>query len=133
MKNIIKDWLKFADDDIKAANSILKDNEYGDGYINTGAVVFHCQQAIEKYFKGFLIENGWELQKTHNLNFLYNEILKIKDLSLDINFIKEIYERYERYEKVRYPGDYYPPTEEEAREYYKFALEVKSKIEQELK
>jgi HEPN domain-containing protein len=98
--------------------------------IITSSITFHCQQAIEKYFKGFLIENGWELQKTHDLEFLYDEILKIKDLSLDINFIKEIYKRYE---KVRYPGDYYPPREEEAREYYKFALEVKSKIEQELK
>ncbi|MDR2395752.1 MAG: HEPN domain-containing protein [Endomicrobium sp.] len=58
--------------------------------------VSHCQQAIEKYFKGFLIEHGWELQKTHNLKFLYKEILKIKDLSLDINFIIEIYRKYEK-------------------------------------
>jgi hypothetical protein len=39
MKSIIKDWLIVAQADIKAANSILKDDEY----INTGAIVFHCQ------------------------------------------------------------------------------------------
>ena len=44
---------------MKTNASLLKDNP-----IVTSSVVFHCQQAIEKYFKAYLIENGWELQKT---------------------------------------------------------------------
>jgi HEPN domain-containing protein len=125
MKNIIKDWFDAAYDDIWTIKELL-DSEY----IPIGTVTFHCQQAIEKYFKAFLIENGWELQKTHNLVFLYKEIKKIKDLNLDENKIKEISDDYAI--NSRYPATTEYPCEQNVREYYKFALEVKSKIEQEL-
>jgi HEPN domain-containing protein len=37
---------------------------------DTDIVTFHCQKAIEKYFKAFLLGNGWKLGKIHNLDAL---------------------------------------------------------------
>ena len=76
-----------------------------------------------------MLENGWELQKTHNLKFLYEEIEKIADLKLDKSIITKIYNGYSG---TRYPDDYNPPSEEEVKEFYKFAQEVAEKIKQEL-
>jgi HEPN domain-containing protein len=125
MNTLIKDWVDYAKDDLEIARELLKSE-----FCPTRDIVSHCQQAIEKYFKAFLIENGWELQRTHNLVFLYKEILKIKDFSLSKDLLIQINDRFET---VRYPDGFDKPREEEAREYYKFALEVKSKIEYELK
>jgi HEPN domain-containing protein len=124
MKNGISDWLIVAQEDMLVADELLKVE-----CVPTGAVTFHCQQAIEKYFKAFLLDNGWKLKKIHNLQTLYTEIKKIKDLSLDIDIITKIYDKYS---ETRYPDDYNPPTEEQAREFYKFALEVEEIIKKEL-
>jgi hypothetical protein len=37
-----------------------------------------------------------------------------------------------RYSKTRYPDDHIPPTEEQALEFYKFALEVEERIKEEI-
>jgi HEPN domain-containing protein len=33
----------------------------------TDAIALRIHQALEKYLKGFLLKNGWTLQKTHDL------------------------------------------------------------------
>ncbi|HBK61204.1 MAG TPA: hypothetical protein DDZ84_10500 [Firmicutes bacterium] len=33
----------------------------------TDAIALHIHQALAKYLKGFLLKNGWTLQKTHDL------------------------------------------------------------------
>ncbi|MDR1523523.1 MAG: HEPN domain-containing protein [Endomicrobium sp.] len=78
----------------------------------TRDIVFHCQQAIEKYFKAYLIENGWELQKTHDLDFLLAKIKEIKNLEINENFIKNIFSDYK---KVRYPFRLQSPNKKERR------------------
>jgi HEPN domain-containing protein len=124
MKSITKEWLLKAHEDIWAADLIVKED-----YYYTAVATSHCQQAIEKYFKAFLLEHGWKLVKTHDLPELYEEIKKIKDFNLNENIISEIYDRYSG---TRYPDDYNPPTQEQTREFYKFALEVQKKITEEL-
>jgi len=37
---------------------------------------FHLQQAVEKYLKGYLLSQGWELQRIHNLEALLNEAIR---------------------------------------------------------
>ncbi|MDR1244048.1 MAG: HEPN domain-containing protein [Endomicrobium sp.] len=51
--------------------------------IRTSAVTASCQQATEKYYKVFLLENEWEIEKAHDLAYLYQKIKKIKDLNLN--------------------------------------------------
>lgn len=38
--------------------------------------VFHLQQAIEKYLKGFLLARGWTLKKIHDLEALLDDAVQ---------------------------------------------------------
>ena len=49
MKKQVEDWLLLADKDLQAAGIIFNDE-----YPLTNIAAFHCQQAIEKYFKAFI-------------------------------------------------------------------------------
>ncbi len=37
--------------------------------VATSSVCFHCQQAVEKFLKAYLIANGIDIKKTHNIEF----------------------------------------------------------------
>jgi HEPN domain-containing protein len=129
MKNEIKDWLLYADRDLMGAKTLLESSK---SLINLAA--FHCQQAVEKYFKAYLLENDWELEKTHDLIKLNKEIIKIKDLNFDKNVLSRINKIYAG---SKYPGGLglLPdgmPSEEEILSFYEFAKEVKQKINNEL-
>jgi HEPN domain-containing protein len=62
MKKPVADWLFLAESDLRTAKIAVKDE-----YPLTNIVAFHCQQAIEKYLKAYLIENEVSLIKTHDL------------------------------------------------------------------
>ena len=51
----------------------------------TNAIGFHCQQAVEKLLKAFLIANEKEPEKTHNLEKLLVEAGKVNSSLLDID------------------------------------------------
>jgi HEPN domain-containing protein len=59
MKKQVEDWVLLADNDLYAAEIIIKDD-----HPLTNIIAFHCQQAIEKYLKAYLIENDVPLIKT---------------------------------------------------------------------
>jgi HEPN domain-containing protein len=61
MKKLVEDWLLVAEQDIRTASIIIKEDHL------TNIVAFHCQQAIEKYFKAFMLEHDKPIIKTHNL------------------------------------------------------------------
>jgi HEPN domain-containing protein len=61
-----EDWFRIGDKEIKRAQYLL------DGDDLDGAA-FNIQQALEKYLKGFLLSQGWELRRIHNLETLINE------------------------------------------------------------
>jgi HEPN domain-containing protein len=68
-----REWFDMARKDLKGAR-ILYDHQ-ADLYL----VCFHCQQAIEKYFKGFLILKTGLLQEGHSLIKLCKEAQKHDD------------------------------------------------------
>lgn len=67
-----KDWFDKAQKDIRRVENILKSDE---DFEDAG---FHLQQAIEKYFKGYLLSKGWKLERTHDLVKLLNLIIVYK-------------------------------------------------------
>jgi len=73
MKKQAEEWITLADKDLYAAEIMFKED-----YSLTNIVAFHCQQAIEKYFKAFLIENDAPLIRTHDLIKLNGMIKEIK-------------------------------------------------------
>jgi len=129
MKNLTKDWIFMADRDLSAAEILSKEN-----CPLTNIVVFHCQQAIEKYLKAFLVENDIPIIKTHDLIKLNNIIIKIKDLGIDekkLTLVNDVYS------ESRYPAEMglLPdgmPTNKYAKEFIEYAKEIKIIINNEI-
>jgi HEPN domain-containing protein len=68
------EWLRFAEENLGVAQ-----REMGHESPAFRTVCFLCQSAAEKYLKGYLIAQGWTLEKTHDIVVLlglcadYNE------------------------------------------------------------
>lgn len=112
-----KDWLEKAQRDLKSAK-ILKENDCGNDI-----VAFHCQQAIEKSLKGFLLKNIGEVIEGHSLIYLCQKSLVINVVFRkhfkDCAFVSQYYI------ETRYPAD--EPlmvSEEDVEECIKITQEV---------
>jgi HEPN domain-containing protein len=123
MKKETSNWVFFAERDVLAANTLI------DNTALTGEVAFHCQQAIEKYFKAYLVENSVPIQKIHDLMKLYAKVKEIKDWNIDISILEDISEVYV---ESRYPDDecFLPngmlPTAEQAKMFLAFTQQIES-------
>ena len=65
--------------------------------------MFHIQQAVEKYLKGYLLSRGWALVKTHDIELLINTA---KDFDPEFNEYLDL----GRFLTDAYMGERYPPT-----------------------
>ena len=62
LKEIVLNWIKKAESDLKTAkDEISTDNPA------TDSVCFHAQQCVEKYLKAYLIFHQRHFRKTHNI------------------------------------------------------------------
>ena len=121
MKKLVEDWMTFADEDLSVVEALSD---------QVNAIAFHCQQAIEKYLKAFLIENDVPLQKIHNLVRLNEMVKEVRDLGIDE---KKLVVINRVYTNTRYPGEIglLPdglPSREQVQEFIAFAKEVKTII-----
>ena len=67
-----RDWFAKARQDVRTVEILLR--EGGDAEI----AGFHLQQAVEKYLKGYLLSQGWDLRRIHNLEVLLNEAIRFE-------------------------------------------------------
>ncbi len=77
MKQLTKEWLNFALDDLAAIERLKTDPGL------TNIVAFHAQQAIEKSFKAIFEEKGIDFIKTHNLQSLFLKIENFLPFKID--------------------------------------------------
>ena len=56
------EWLRYAEGDLGVAEREMR---YCEPAYHT--ICFLCQSAAEKYLKGYLIAQGWTLEKTHDI------------------------------------------------------------------
>ena len=94
--DIIHEWMTLADHDLAVAKLA---REHLPEYFEI--IAFHCQQAVEKYFKAFLIYLDIEPIKTHDLLYLHEIINRKKELLPDINKIGQLQEYSV---EIRYPN-----------------------------
>jgi HEPN domain-containing protein len=114
-----KEWLDFADRDLEAAR-ILVEYEYV-----SNAVLFHCQQCVEKCLKALLEEKGIPVPHTHNVVKLHSLLKENSPEPLlvtedDLDLVDAVYI------DTRYPSGIglLPsgfPTKEDAQELLKIA------------
>ena len=129
MKKQVEAWIKFAEKDILTISEIINNPNL------TNIVAFHCQQAIEKYFKAFLLENEKPIIKIHNLLTLYGTIQEIKKINFDEDLLATLNDIYL---ESRYPGEIgllengSMPTIKQVKQFYTFAKEIEVKIKNEL-
>jgi HEPN domain-containing protein len=63
------EWFQRAKHDFEVAKLLFKEKHYFD------IGIFHVHQAVEKYLKGFLIQNSWKLKKIHDIELLITEAI----------------------------------------------------------
>lgn len=63
-KKLYNEWVEIADGDYDLAKKVY-DSNWPKQHIR---ICFNCQQAVEKYLKGYLVYNNEEIVKTHILN-----------------------------------------------------------------
>ena len=64
-----EDWIEVAEEDLEMSAILLESGHpRGAGY--------NLQQAVEKFFKAYLIRQGWRLQRTHDLAELLDDALQ---------------------------------------------------------
>ena len=118
---LVKDWLRFARENILFAHSGMKED-----YAPYHTICFLCQGSAEKYLKAFLIWKGWELKKIHDMGDLLAFCIEFEpgfeDLKEECGLLNEYIT------EARYPDDlpFEDIGENEARE----ALEAADKIEE---
>ncbi len=118
--DFIKQWLFKANEDLLVVNKLTEFE-----IIATSSVCFHCQQAVEKFLKAYLIANGVEIKKTHNIEYLLSECADFDKDFADID-PKELSDFGV---DARYPGDMYVPGKDETLEYKNLAFEIRNLVE----
>ena len=71
MKDTTRQWLDFAETDLRTCEKLLDDD------FLTNIVAFHSQQVIEKCFKAINEEHGIQLPGIHTLTRLYGSVQSI--------------------------------------------------------
>ncbi|RMG24399.1 MAG: HEPN domain-containing protein [Methanobacteriota archaeon] len=79
--DIAREWFNMANMDLSSAEFLQNMQP-----IPVEVICYHCQQAAEKYLKGFLALQGEEIKKTHDLIILNQECCKYDE---DFAEIKE--------------------------------------------
>lgn len=97
-EEIIKEWFGKGQKDIDDAEFLLKNDRALEN------VAYHTHQAAEKYLKGFLLHNGWKLERVHDLVKLLEEAIRI-DKSLN-RFATTMRKITNFYIESRYPIGY---------------------------
>lgn len=125
MKQLTKDWLNAANDDLKTIETIIGDP------ILTNIVAFHSQQAIEKILKAIIEELGLSFLKTHNLQALLIRIEQQIPFSVNEFVLSELDRLYI---DSRYPTDlglmpHGKPSMDEAERYFQEALNIKNQAD----
>ena len=116
----VKQWLMKAEEDLFVVCRLTETE-----VVATASVCFHCQQATEKFLKAFLIVNGIDIKRTHNIEFLLSEC---SDIDKDFEGI-DPRDLSDFGVDARYPGDMYIPDERETLEYKKLAFDIKALVE----
>jgi HEPN domain-containing protein len=120
--DIIQAWLLKAEHDLETAKVIASQLPDFDD-----TIAFHCQQAIEKCFKGYLVYLDIEFKAVHDLGYLLNLIGTIDD-SLDQYF--EIVDKISRYAvQIRYPDQIIKLSGEQVQEAIELADLLFGKIQ----
>ncbi len=116
---IAKQWLAKARSDLLNADNNLRSDQ-----IPFDTVCFHCQQAAEKILKAYLVAMGKQPPFTHDLLLLLEVILRI---NTEAETLRNTLASLMPYAvEIRYPGDAFMPSRQDALEARKNAERIRA-------
>jgi HEPN domain-containing protein len=121
IQDLVKKWIEKADKDLLTAERELS---FKDPITET--VCFHCQQAVEKYLKAYLVKHQIYFTKTHKIIELI-ELCSQVDESFR-NELKNADSLTDYAVEVRYPDVSFSPSIEESKEAFEIANRAKNNI-----
>jgi HEPN domain-containing protein len=79
-------WMAKADSDLRTASVLMElQSEHFE------AITFHCQQAVEKVLKGYLVHHNIRFNKTHNIGLLLDTIATLDSpFSTDLRHLENL-------------------------------------------
>lgn len=93
---LITRWIAKADHDLGTALITYKHiPKYRD------TIAFHCQQAVEKYLKAYILKLGLAFKRTHDVVFLLEQINQIE--KIEDHWFKKALELQDFSVEIRYP------------------------------
>lgn len=119
----LNQWIEKAEHDLIAAKLIIEHQP-----IILDIACFHCQQAVEKYLKTFLVFKKEEFPRTHNLDLLI-QICSAHLAAFELIDLKNLEDFAVR---GRYPHDFLMPELSETEEFYQIAIGIKTLVLKEI-
>ena len=119
----VRMWLDKANNDLTNAEIILASETE---HLPLDTVCFHCQQAVEKFLKAYLVFHGKQFPFSHNLADLVAICMEVELAFAAIQRKAETLTPFAV--EIRYPDDFYMPTRQEAEEAFTIATEIKEFI-----
>jgi HEPN domain-containing protein len=120
-------WFQKAENDLLNVRNNLQAERYA-----SDTVCFHCQQAVEKYLKGFLAWHQVPFAKTHDLLELLKQVRQVTEA--EVQMLSSHLLLLDRYSvSVRYPQEYEDdPDEQEVEEAVTSAYAVRAWVRSQL-
>jgi len=105
----IREWLQKAKNDLLSAQILMK---HEPPVLDTAS--FHCQQAVEKVLKAFLVWKGVSFEKVHSLTY-FSDLCEAQEPRF--GSLRERAEALAPYAvEIRYPGEVMEVSRKEAQE-----------------
>jgi HEPN domain-containing protein len=118
---ILKRWIEKADHDLGTA---IITQKHIPKYKDT--IAFHCQQAVEKYLKSFILELGLPINRTHDLVFLLEQIDNHE--KIEYEWFEKVFELQDFAVEVRYPDQVIELSDEDIKTAIKIATQFREMI-----
>lgn len=118
---LAKEWFVLGESDLNYAEIGLREEKI------FPQVAFLSQQTAEKYLKGFLVLNGIEPPRIHELPKLLDECVILKPKLEKLRDACELLTGF--YVETRYPSDILDYSKEELKEVFEKAKAVKETID----
>lgn len=122
---LAQEWFETGDDELAYAEVGFRET------IFYSQICVSCQQAAEKYLKGFLVAHGKSYPKIHDLGVVLGKCGEIDsdflELKENCNFLTKFYV------EARYPPDITPADENDAKEAIEGCKKIISQVKESLK
>ena len=105
-----KDWYEKAKKDLQSSKILFKHE--GD-YSIIAFIAFHCQQAIEKMLKGYILKHTENLTEGHSLLYLCKTADSIENGKNLKQYLKECAFVNQFYIETRYPSEIFIELDED--------------------